>query len=206
MHCHLSLQNRPPHPRATVTGFLVKQLQTSLASPCLRWLKTKSSSCWKNLTHILCRDPHKNKRCSLLDFKARICLKGYFSAETTAAERQSAWDRSSKGWWEWEIWGRRKGSCWVSKERRLWLLSTTTALHMWLKEKHLRDHGKPSSQRPQRTQADFRDRAGKKIIQSRLGYFPWIIAEPKCWKQVCMPFKHLGGSAGQGENSLVLCS
>lgn len=41
-----------------------------------------------------------------------------------------------------------------------------------LKEKYLRDHGKPSSQRPQRTQADFRDRAGKKIIQSRLGYFP----------------------------------
>lgn len=144
MHCHLSLQNRPPPPRATVTGFLVKQLQTSLASPCLRWLKTKSSSCWKNLTHILCRDPHKNKRCSLLDFKARICLKGYFSAETTAAERRSAWDRSSKGWWEWEIWGRRKGSCWVSKERRLWLLSTTTALHMWLKGK--------ASQRPWQTQ------------------------------------------------------
>lgn len=40
------------------------------------------------------------------------------------------------------------------------------------KEKQLGDHGTPSSQRPRRTQADFRDRAGKKTIQSRLGDFP----------------------------------
>lgn len=28
--------------------------------------KTKSSSCWGNLAHFLCRDSHENKRCSLV--------------------------------------------------------------------------------------------------------------------------------------------
>ena len=41
-----------------------------------------------------------------------------------------------------------------------------------LKEEQLGAHHKPSSQRPRRTLADFRDTARKKIIHSRLGYLP----------------------------------
>lgn len=128
------------------------------------------------------------------DLKKKKCN---FSAEATAAERRSAQDGSSKGWRERDL-GQEKGSCWVSEKAHLWLLST-----MWLKGKAALRPLKLSSQRPQRTQAGFRHRAGKKIIPFRVGYLQWIIAEPKCW--VCLPFRHLRGSAGQGENSLVLC-
>lgn len=98
--------------------------------------------------------------------------------------------------------GQERGLMLVSEGACPWLQSAMTILHMWLKG---RDHPKPSSQRPQSTRGRFQRQSWKKIIQSRLGYLPWIIAEPKCWKRVCLAFRHLRGSASQEGNSLVLC-
>lgn len=90
--------------------------------------KTKSSSCWKNLTPVLCRDSRKNRSCSSFDFKARIGLKGQFGAKAMAARETAVQEECAMGSREWQV----CGLCWAGEEACPWLLSTTAVLHMWL--------------------------------------------------------------------------
>ena len=64
------------------------------------------------------------------------------------------------------------------------------------------------TQRPEATKnvGWFQRQSWGEIIHSRLGYLLWIIAEPKCWKRVCLACRHLKGNASQEENSLCYVS
>ena len=148
----------------------------------------------------------KQEMLSVLISRQGFVLKGHFSAEAAAAESRSAWDESCRSWREgWSGAGEKPLAKSQRKDVHSCCLQWQCRLRDLMQE-HLRHHHKPSSQRPPRMWADFRDRVGEKIIHSRLGYLPWIIAEPKCWKRVCLACRHLKGGASQEENSLCYVS
>lgn len=104
--------------------------------------------------------------------EAKICFKeGHLGAEATAAVRRFCSGQVFEGL------ERVRGGAGGKLLLRFGGETSAAAVYhdsaaCVTKEKQLRDHGTPGSQRPQRTQANFRDRAGKKTIHSRLGDLP----------------------------------